>query len=236
MILAILIVALIGVVAASYHDEVVDGIQMFQQLDDQSNTYSDEAIDVALEEGMKVNEAPQSGSQQQINTPTNTQPRITQIVTKPYLYNMKYKNQIGKTNQTSSNNNNANNTNITPTNNNTNNTNITPTDNKTENKTTISIAEAKVIATNWAANQGTNGATIKHVSTDNAADGGKLYTFNIIKKGEIIGSVEIDAETGKVVGGAIKNEAPDVDDKTHNDTGGESDPEPEPELEPELDE
>lgn len=223
MILAILIVALIGVVAASYHEEVVDGMQMFQHLDDHSDTDSADA-----EENIVIDEAQQSQG--------STQPRITHLITvtqhklspvqiatyyNPHITTTTNninpntpKNTTGNNNPNTPNNPTGNNNSTTPSNNITNNTNQNKTNNDTQNtnqtQVKISVGEARSIASNWAANQGHSDVTIKYVSTDKTANDGTIYTFNFIKDGEITGSIEIDAQTGDVVGGAIKDEAPEV--------------------------
>ncbi len=226
MILAILIVALIGVVAASYHEEVVDGMQMFQHLDDHSDTDSADA-----EENIVIDEAQQSQG--------STQPRITHLITvtqhklSPAQISTYYNPQTTVTNYITKNPNNQNNqnnpnnpntpnnptgnNNTTSSNNTTDNTNQNKSDNNTQNTTNttdtqvkISIDQARSIASNWAANQGHSDVTIKYISTDKTASDGTIYTFNVIKDGEITETVEIDAQTGDVVGGAIKDEAPEV--------------------------
>lgn len=224
MILAILIVALIGVVAASYHDEVVDGMNMFKQLDDDSNTYVTDEV-AASENQISIDESqatPQTSSASQsriehvLTTNSIKQSPTVSVSSGPnnFYDAATNNNKVNSQNKTNpdTNHKNSNITNNTPSNdqNRSDDKNNTP-------STTISVAQASSIAQSWAKNQGFTGVTTQYVSTDKSADGGTLYTFNIKKGGKIVGTVEIDAKTSKVTGGAILNEAPDVDEKEKKD-------------------
>lgn len=204
-ILSILIVILIGVVAASYHDDIENGMTMFQPLDDDSNIYTDEEGQVQT-----TDEATTETSQPLISdlgitkTPvlqlfTDRQSRNTTTTTNGQVSGIQNINNHEDTNKNTTLNDDSNN----------------KSQSQQNNTYKVTVVEAQKIARNWAQSQGfTNiGANYKSIESGN---GITTYIFTIQKDRQIVGEVEINTQTGTVEGGAILHEAPDTDNYNNN--------------------
>ncbi len=197
IIIAIVIVALIGIVAATYN-ATDDENSVFNPL---SGVLTDEQTVTDLA-AIEANGAGSPTQEDNSNTGINSK------------NNVDSKNNAngasGTTTQSSNNNqNNANNATITSNGNNnqqqsnpqkpgTNTpTNKTPSSNRTS---LISSAQASVIAKNAAI-------------TEITANGIKYYLINVYSNGKFIGYYEISSKTGEITGGAFEGEAPDTPQK-----------------------
>lgn len=72
------------------------------------------------------------------------------------------------------------------------------TSNNTDDQTTISAAKAKTIAEKYIEEPGASAGT----PTLSKQDGKLVYTVPVILNGENVGEIDIDAQTGKNLGGA----------------------------------
>ena len=210
IIIAIVIVALIGIVAATYN-ATDDENSVFNPL---SGVLTDEQTVTDL----AAIEANGAGS------PTQEDTSNTGINSKNNVDSKNNANRASGTTTQSSNNNNQNNANnATITSNGNNNqqqsnpqkpgtntpTNKTPSSNKTS---IISSAQASVIAKNAAIADGLTSVTTS-LSEEITANGIKYYLINVYSNGKFIGYYEISSKTGEITGGAFEGEAPDTPQK-----------------------
>lgn len=207
--IAIVIVALIGIVAATYN-ATDDENSVFNPL---SGVLTDEQTVTDLA-AIEANGAGSPTQEDNSNTGINSK------------NNVDSKNNAngasGTTTQSSNNNqNNANNATITSNGNNnqqqsnpqkprTNTpTNKTPSSNNTS---LISSAQASVIAKNAAIADGLTSVTTS-LSEEITANGIKYYLINVYSNGKFIGYYEISSKTGEITGGAFEGEAPNTPQK-----------------------
>ncbi len=186
IILAILIVALIGIVAATYQNETSDAIETLSNVATEDEV-SDSVTDI-LDNGVDANSESLSNIiEEDVVKPDNG------ISTKS-----NNKNQINTVKQNKISNNNQ----KTP--NNVVNKNQTIINNNTTNPSVkISAVEAKKIATDNLPEEYSK-AVASTPTLNN-----KYYEVNFYLDEEVIGYYEIDANTGKITGGAFKGEVPE---------------------------
>ena len=216
IILAILIVALIGIVAATYQDQTSSVLETLSNvaveednpegatdiLESNVGSSSDGSVNVE-EDVVKPDNA---ANKKVTNKKTNTNTK------KNTNHTSNSNNQVKPTNNNNSNNNNPtnnnNNSNNNQNNNNSNNT-VKPTNNTTasttqSNTTTynISSSQAKQIAIAGLPSEYSNAVA----SNPKLSDGYYEVTFYV--NGTSVGYYEIDANTGRITGGAFQNEVP----------------------------
>jgi len=190
IILAILIVALIGVVAATYNNEATEAIQTLTSVATEEDS-QDGATDI-LDSNIGSN------SQDSL--------KIDEDVVKPDTSTKQATNNKASTNQANNINSNQNTNKPATT---TNNTAKPNTDNNSNNQqvdtTTpkISSTEAKNIATNNLPNEFSKAVA----STPKLYDDSYEVTF--YENGEAVGYYEINANSGAITGGAFKGEVPE---------------------------
>lgn len=200
IILAILIVALIGIVAATYNNEATDAIETLTSVATEDDS-QDSATDI-LDSNIGSNSENSLKIDEDVVKPDNP----TNIVTN----NKNNKASTTKTVQTSSNSNGGTSNQKTnnPTANNSINTNVNTnsSNNQDINSTTVKIssARAKEIATNNLPENFKNAIA----STPKLYD--KYYEVTFFMDGKAIGYYEIDADTGVITGGAFEGEVPDL--------------------------
>lgn len=192
ILLAILIVALIGIVAATYNNEATDAIQTLTSVATEEDS-QDSATDILDSD---------------ISSPSQDSSKIDEDVVKPDNGDTKKgtDNKVSNAKTPSNSNNGNSNQNTKPTN--TTNT-LNPNTNNSNNQQTnpnvkISSTRAKEIATNNLPKNYTNAVA----STPKLYD--RYYEVTFFADGKAIGYYEIDAYTGAITGGAFENEVPDL--------------------------
>lgn len=184
VVLAILIVALIGVVAATYN--INDAGKLFNPLAS-VNDGSTNTIDLLSsgEEGVANDTVATSGNSQ---SPSSNSSSAQAVSTSS--------NPNSQSQPTTVNTNNQNNANKPVINN---------ANNSTPNNKLISKAKGKQIAENSLRGGDYDGATAVYHSTIGSGDN-ICYVYVIIYHGETVGEYEINAYTGVISGGAFANE------------------------------
>ena len=202
IILAILIVALIGIVAATYQSETNDIMNTLTSVDTEDNP-SDSIAD--------IDEAGVGNTNSQNNLKIDedvVKPDTTVVSTNP-TKNQQINSRSSASTGSSDNSqasNNQQNTNPQSDNSNTN----------TQDNNQISQEKAIDIASKNLPSQFSN-AQVATTTLNN-----DYYTVSFKENGEIIGEYEISAKTGKITGGAFKNEVPnpsEVVQQSQNNTG-----------------
>ena len=200
IILAILIVALIGIVAATYQDQTGSVLETLSNVavEDnnpegatdilESNVGSGSDGSVKVEEDVVKSD---NTAANKANKNTNTKPASN--TAKPTNNN----NNPTNTNNTQINNNNNSNNTVKPTNN------TTPSSNQT-NTTTYKITptQAKQIATENLPQ------SLSKAVASNPKLYGSSYEVTFYMNGKSVGYYEIDANTGRITGGAFEGEVP----------------------------
>ncbi len=200
IILAILIVALIGIVAATYQDQTGSVLETLSNVavEDnnpegatdilESNVGSGSDGSVKVEEDVVKSD---NTATNKANKNTNTKPASN--TAKPTNNN----NNPTNTNNTPINNNNNSNNTVKPTNN------TTPSSNQT-NTTTYKITptQAKQIATENLPQ------SLSKAVASNPKLYGSSYEVTFYMNGKSVGYYEIDANTGRITGGAFEGEVP----------------------------
>ncbi len=214
IILAILIVALIGIVAATYQDQTGSVLETLSNVavEDnnpegatdilESNVGSGSDGSVKVEEDVVKSD---NTAANKANKNTNTKPASN--TAKPTNNN---NNPTNTNNTPINNNNNPTNTNNTPINNNNNSNNtVKPTNNTTPssnqtNTTTYKITptQAKQIATENLPQ------SLSKAVASNPKLYGSSYEVTFYMNGKSVGYYEIDANTGRITGGAFEGEVP----------------------------
>ncbi len=214
IILAILIVALIGIVAATYQDQTGSVLETLSNVavEDnnpegatdilESNVGSGSDGSVKVEEDVVKSD---NTATNKANKNTNTKPASN--TAKPTNNN---NNPTNTNNTPINNNNNPTNTNNTPINNNNNSNNtVKPTNNTTPssnqtNTTTYKITptQAKQIATENLPQ------SLSKAVASNPKLYGSSYEVTFYMNGKSVGYYEIDANTGRITGGAFEGEVP----------------------------
>lgn len=209
IILAILIVALIGIVAATYNNEtgnVMNSLANVATEDSASSESVSDAVDANSaqngEKSIQVDEQivqPDSSvnskvvsTQQSSNNNNNPQttPSTSDSSSNPKPTQTSNPTAIQSTNSTSQSSDTA-----------------THPANSSSSETKISKSEAMSIAKNNL----DNGLSSNYQKvTETTIDGKPYYEVNLYQDGEIIAYAEIDATNGRITGGATKGEAPEV--------------------------
>ena len=228
IILAILIVALIGIVAATYQDQTGSVLETLSNVavEDnnpegatdilESNVGSGSDGSVKVEEDVVKSD---NTATNKANKNTNTKPASN--TAKPTNNN---NNPTNTNNTPINNNNNPTNTNNTPINNNNNptNTNNTPINNNNNSNNTVKPTNNTTPSSNQ-----TNTTTYKitptqakQIATENLPQSlskavasnpklyGSSYEVTFYMNGKSVGYYEIDANTGRITGGAFEGEVP----------------------------
>ena len=228
IILAILIVALIGIVAATYQDQTGSVLETLSNVavEDnnpegatdilESNVGSGSDGSVKVEEDVVKSD---NTAANKANKNTNTKPASN--TAKPTNNN---NNPTNTNNTPINNNNNPTNTNNTPINNNNNptNTNNTPINNNNNSNNTVKPTNNTTPSSNQ-----TNTTTYKitptqakQIATENLPQSlskavasnpklyGSSYEVTFYMNGKSVGYYEIDANTGRITGGAFEGEVP----------------------------
>lgn len=201
IILAILIVALIGVVAATYNNEATDAIQTLTSVatEDESQDSATDILDNNIgensENSIKIDEDVVKSDNTATKKATENKAKNTNSPKTTSNPNN------GNGNQNSNKPTNSANSTVTPS------TNINS-DNQRINTTTYKISSnrAKEIATNNLPSEFS-----KAVASNPTMNGG-YYDVTFYMNGEAVGYYEIDANTGVITGGAFKNEVPEPSD------------------------
>ncbi len=213
IILAILIVALIGVVAATYNNEATDAIQTLTSVATEEDS-QDSATDILESD---VGSTPQDSLtiDEDVVKPDNSAAKKSTNKKDNKAPSTSTQQSSSNTQQTSSNSNTGTSSNSntgtsnqpTTTNNTVNpSTNTNNSNNQQSNTTTtkISSSRAKEIATNNLPGDFKNAVASTPKLYDN------FYEVTFYSNGKAVGYYEIDANTGAITGGAFENEVPDV--------------------------
>lgn len=205
IILAILIVALIGIVAATYQDQTGSVLETLSNVAVEDNN-PEGATDileskvgngsdgsVKVEEDVVKSDNTAANKAKNTNTNKNTNTKPASNTAKPTNNN----NNPTNTNNTPINNNNNSNNTVKPTNN------TTPSSNQT-NTTTYKITptQAKQIATENLPQ------SLSKAVASNPKLYGSSYEVTFYMNGKSVGYYEIDANTGRITGGAFEGEVP----------------------------
>lgn len=198
IILAILIVALIGVVAATYNNEATDAIQTLTSVATEEDS-PDGATDI-LDSNLGENSENSLKIDEDVVKPDND---ATKKVNGKQVQNTNSKKPSSNSNGGSS----TQNTNK-PTS--TANTTVTPSTNTNSGNQTINTTNHK-ISSNRAKEIATNNLPSEYSKSvaSNPTINGKYYDVTFYMDGKAVGYYEIDADTGAITGGAFKNEVPD---------------------------
>ena len=198
IILAILIVALIGVVAATYNNEATDAIQTLTSVATEEDS-PDGATDI-LDSNLGENSENSLKIDEDIVKPDND---ATKKVNGKQVQNTNSKKPSSNSNDGSS----TQNTNK-PTS--TANTTVTPSTNTNSGNQTINTTNHK-ISSNRAKEIATNNLPSEYSKAvaSNPTINDKYYDVTFYMDGKAVGYYEIDADTGAITGGAFKNEVPD---------------------------
>lgn len=198
IILAILIVALIGVVAATYNNEATDAIQTLTSVATEEDS-PDGATDI-LDSNLGENSENSLKIDEDVVKPDND---ATKKVNEKQVQNTNSKKPSSNSNGGSS----TQNTNK-PTS--TANTTVTPSTNTNSGNQTINTTNHK-ISSNRAKEIATNNLPSEYSKSvaSNPTINGKYYDVTFYMDGKAVGYYEIDADTGAITGGAFKNEVPD---------------------------
>lgn len=198
IILAILIVALIGVVAATYNNEATDAIQTLTSVATEEDS-PDGATDI-LDSNLGENSENSLKIDEDVVKPDND---ATKKVNGKQVQNTNSKKPSSNSNDGSS----TQNTNK-PTS--TANTTVTPSTNTNSGNQTINTTNHK-ISSNRAKEIATNNLPSEYSKfvASNPTINGKYYDVTFYMDGKAVGYYEIDADTGAITGGAFKNEVPD---------------------------
>lgn len=198
IILAILIVALIGVVAATYNNEATDAIQTLTSVATEEDS-PDGATDI-LDSNLGENSENSLKIDEDVVKPDND---ATKKVNEKQVQNTNSKKPSSNSNGGSS----TQNTNK-PTS--TANTTVTPSTNTNSGNQTINTTNHK-ISSNRAKEIATNNLPSEYSKAvaSNPTINDKYYDVTFYMDGKAVGYYEIDADTGAITGGAFKNEVPD---------------------------
>lgn len=198
IILAILIVALIGVVAATYNNEATDAIQTLTSVATEEDS-PDGATDI-LDSNLGENSENSLKIDEEVVKPDND---ATKKVNEKQVQNTNSKKPSSNSNGGSS----TQNTNK-PTS--TANTTVTPSTNTNSGNQTINTTNHK-ISSNRAKEIATNNLPSEYSKAvaSNPTINDKYYDVTFYMDGKAVGYYEIDADTGAITGGAFKNEVPD---------------------------
>lgn len=206
IILAILIVALIGIVAATYQTETDDVISTLSNVATEDSDIVESVTDIAQTSAEQVNSVEVDENVVQPDSNVNTKIETKQKESDNNINkvpatqtNSKTKKQV----QTSTNTNTQQKTNNNAHTNTTNSNNISSAPTTTKISQTEAISIAKNNLKDWPSNY-------QKVS-ETTINGKPYYIVNMYQDGEIIASFEIDANNGKITGGGVKGEAPEVD-------------------------
>ena len=198
IILAILIVALIGVVAATYNNEATDAIQTLTSVATEEDS-PDGATDI-LDSNLGENSENSLKIDEDVVKPDND---ATKKANGKQVQNTNSKKPYSNSNGGSS----TQNTNK-PTS--TANTTVTQSTNTNSGNQTINTTNHK-ISSNRAKEIATNKLPSEYSKAvaSNPTINGKYYDVTFYMDGKAVGYYEIDADTGAITGGAFKNEVPD---------------------------
>ncbi len=214
IILAILIVALIGIVAATYQDQTGSVLETLSNVavEDNNPEGATDILESNVGSGSDGSVKVEEDVVKSDNTATNNANKNTN--TKPASNTAKPTNNNNNPTNTNNtpinNNNNPTNTNNTPINNNNNSNNtVKPTNNTTPssnqtNTTTYKITptQAKQIATENLPQ------SLSKAVASNPKLYGSSYEVTFYMNGKSVGYYEIDANTGRITGGAFEGEVP----------------------------
>ena len=209
IILAILIVALIGIVAATYQDQTGSVLETLSNVavEDNNPEGATDILESNVGSGSDGSVKVEEDVVKSDNTAANKANKNTN--TKPASNTAKPTNNNNNPTNTN-NNNNPTNTNNTPINNNNNSNNtVKPTNNTTSssnqtNTTTYKITptQAKQIATENLPQ------SLSKAVASNPKLYGSSYEVTFYMNGKSVGYYEIDANTGRITGGAFEGEVP----------------------------
>ncbi|HIJ15998.1 MAG TPA: PepSY domain-containing protein [Methanosphaera sp.] len=223
IILAILIVALIGIVAATYQDQTGSVLETLSNVavEDNNPEGATDILESNVGSGSDGSVKVEEDVVKSDNTATNKANKNTN--TKPASNTAKPTNNNNNPTNTN-NNNNPTNTNNTPINNNNNptNTNNTPINNNNNSNNTVKPTNNTTPSSNQ-----TNTTTYKitptqakQIATENLPQSlskavasnpklyGSSYEVTFYMNGKSVGYYEIDANTGRITGGAFEGEVP----------------------------
>ncbi len=223
IILAILIVALIGIVAATYQDQTGSVLETLSNVavEDNNPEGATDILESNVGSGSDGSVKVEEDVVKSDNTATNKANKNTN--TKPASNTAKPTNNNNNPTNTN-NNNNPTNTNNTPINNNNNptNTNNTPINNNNNSNNTVKPTNNTTSSSNQ-----TNTTTYKitptqakQIATENLPQSlskavasnpklyGSSYEVTFYMNGKSVGYYEIDANTGRITGGAFEGEVP----------------------------
>ena len=228
IILAILIVALIGIVAATYQDQTGSVLETLSNVavEDNNPEGATDILESNVGSGSDGSVKVEEDVVKSDNTATNNANKNTN--TKPASNTAKPTNNNNNPTNTNNtpinNNNNPTNTNNTPINNNNNptNTNNTPINNNNNSNNTVKPTNNTTPSSNQ-----TNTTTYKitptqakQIATENLPQSlskavasnpklyGSSYEVTFYMNGKSVGYYEIDANTGRITGGAFEGEVP----------------------------
>ena len=224
IILAILIVALIGIVAATYQDQTSSVLETLSNVavEDNNPEGATDILESNVGSGSDGSVKVEEDVVKSDNTAANKANKNTN--TKPASNTAKPTNNNNNPTNTNNNNNNPTNTNNTPINNNNNptNTNNTPINNNNNSNNTVKPTNNTTPSSNQ-----TNTTTYKitptqakQIATENLPQSlskavasnpklyGSSYEVTFYMNGKSVGYYEIDANTGRITGGAFEGEVP----------------------------
>ncbi|WP_455644649.1 hypothetical protein [Methanosphaera sp.] len=201
IILVILIVALIGIVAATYNintDTIANQLASVG-IEDSADSDTDSATDLLAVSGDSVNTPTSSDSSSSTTGSSN--------------------NNNANSGTSNSNSGTSNSNSGTSSSNSNAQTTTSQTNNITsQNKTTkYTISQATVIANNWMASQSEHTtAKASYHSTFTSDNGDVYYVFIFRENGKVVGEIEMNAQTGSVTGGAFEGEVNPPSNNTTN--------------------